>query len=57
MFDIDDLIVDLRAAVDETEPRRAIREVLARAPIGEPGAVAEALAPTEGGLAPPAPHR
>jgi predicted metal-dependent enzyme (double-stranded beta helix superfamily) len=49
MFDIDDLIVDLRAAVDETEPRRAVREVLERA-MSEPGEIAEAMDPQEGGI-------
>ena len=49
MFDIDDLIVDLRAAVEETEPRRAVREVLDRA-VSEPGEVAAAFDPQEGGI-------
>jgi len=49
MFDIDDLIVDLRAAVDETEPRRAVREVLERT-MSEPDEVAAAMDPQEGGI-------
>jgi predicted metal-dependent enzyme (double-stranded beta helix superfamily) len=31
MFDLDDLITDCRAAIAETEPRRAVKEVLERA--------------------------
>jgi predicted metal-dependent enzyme (double-stranded beta helix superfamily) len=49
MFDVDDLIGSCRAALAESEPRRAVREVVERA-VAEPGAVAEALAPREGGL-------
>src|ERR687897_713120 len=49
MFDIDDLIVDLRAAVDESEPRRAVREVLERS-LSEPDEIAEAMDPQEGGI-------
>jgi predicted metal-dependent enzyme (double-stranded beta helix superfamily) len=49
VFDLDELIADCQAAVAETEPRRAIREVLERSLSGA-GAVAEALAPTEGAL-------
>ena len=49
MFDVDELIGQCQEAIGETEPRRAIREVLARA-LADPGAVADALAPTEGGL-------
>jgi predicted metal-dependent enzyme (double-stranded beta helix superfamily) len=49
MFDIDRLIADCQAARDETEPRRAIREVLGRA-LATPSEIAEALDPTEGGI-------
>lgn len=49
MFDLDDLLGRCTEAVRETEPRRAIREVLARA-LSTPGAVADALAPTDAGL-------
>jgi predicted metal-dependent enzyme (double-stranded beta helix superfamily) len=49
MFDIDEFIGECRAAVAETEPRRAVRDVLARA-VSEPAAVGDALAPTEGGI-------
>lgn len=49
MFDIDQFIDDCQAARAETEPRWAMREVLARA-LDQPGAVAEALRPTEGGI-------
>jgi len=49
VFDIDELIGDCRRANGEAEPRRAIREVLDRV-VREPGAVADALRPTEGGL-------
>lgn len=49
MFDLDELIADLRRARAEDEPRRAIREVLDRA-LARPGEVADALDPTESGL-------
>ena len=49
MFDVDDFIGRCQQARAETEPRRAIREVLERA-LAAPDAVADALAPTEGGL-------
>jgi predicted metal-dependent enzyme (double-stranded beta helix superfamily) len=49
MFDLDEFLERCQEARQETEPRRAIREVLGRA-LRDPGAVAEALAPTEGGL-------
>jgi predicted metal-dependent enzyme (double-stranded beta helix superfamily) len=49
MFDIDDFIARCQEARAETEPRRAIREVFERA-LAAPDAVADALAPTEGGL-------
>ncbi len=49
MFDIEQFVGECRAARNETEPRRAIREVVTRA-VSKPGDVAEALHPTEGGL-------
>lgn len=49
MFDVDQLIADCRAALAESEPRRAVREVVARA-VARPGEVADALAPTQAGL-------
>jgi predicted metal-dependent enzyme (double-stranded beta helix superfamily) len=49
MFDIDQFVDDCRAAGDETEPRRAVREVMTRA-LARPGEVADALRPTQGGL-------
>lgn len=49
MFDLDQLIADCEEARADAQPRLAIREVLARA-LSRPAEVAEALAPTEGGL-------
>jgi predicted metal-dependent enzyme (double-stranded beta helix superfamily) len=49
MFDVDRFVADCIEARAETEPRRAMRELLDRA-LADPGAVADALAPTEGGL-------
>ena len=49
MFDLDDFLADCQQALAETEPRRAIREVLARA-VAAPGEVADVLAPTEAGF-------
>ena len=49
MFDVDDFLARCCDARNETEPRRAVREVLDRA-LDDPGAVADALAPTEAGL-------
>jgi predicted metal-dependent enzyme (double-stranded beta helix superfamily) len=49
VFDVDALVADCVAARTETEPRLAIRTVLERA-LADPGAVAEALRPAEGGL-------
>lgn len=51
MFDLDDFVDRCKAAVGETEPRRAIREVLDRA-LAAPAAVGDALQPTEGGITP-----
>ena len=49
MFDTEALIDDLRASLPESEPRLAVRDVLARA-MSDGGAVADTLRPTEGGL-------
>jgi predicted metal-dependent enzyme (double-stranded beta helix superfamily) len=49
MFDIDEFLGECREARNEDEPRRAIREVLARA-LERPDDVASALRPAEGGL-------
>jgi predicted metal-dependent enzyme (double-stranded beta helix superfamily) len=49
MFDVDQFLADCREARDEASPHRAIREVLDRA-LDEPDEIAEALAPTEGGI-------
>ncbi len=49
MFDVDDFLERCWAAVRETEPRRAIREELARI-VSEPGAVAEVMQPSQAGI-------
>jgi predicted metal-dependent enzyme (double-stranded beta helix superfamily) len=49
MFDIDEFLAECRQARNETEPRRATREVLTRA-LDRPGEVGDALRPTEGGI-------
>ena len=49
VFDVDAFVADCVAARGETEPRLAIRTVLERA-LADPGAVGDALQPTEGGL-------
>lgn len=49
MFDVDEFVSDCRAAGAEGEPRRAVREVLARA-VARPGEVGDALRPSEAGL-------
>jgi predicted metal-dependent enzyme (double-stranded beta helix superfamily) len=49
VFDVDAFVADCVVARGETEPRVAIRDVLARA-LAEPGAIADALQPAEGGL-------
>jgi predicted metal-dependent enzyme (double-stranded beta helix superfamily) len=49
MFDLDEFLVQCQDARAETEPRRAIREVLARA-LAAPDAVADALNPTQAGF-------
>ena len=49
MFDVDELVAEFQAALGETEPRRAVREVLDRA-LSSPNELAETLDPQEGGL-------
>jgi predicted metal-dependent enzyme (double-stranded beta helix superfamily) len=49
MLDVDDLLSSLQQARTETEPRGATRAVLERV-LADPGAVADALRPTEGGI-------
>lgn len=49
VFDVEDFVAQCQAAMQETEPRRAIREVLDRA-LTNPSAIGEALKPEEGGL-------
>jgi predicted metal-dependent enzyme (double-stranded beta helix superfamily) len=49
VFDADALVADFVAARDDPDPRRAVRAVLERA-VADPGAIADALRPTEGGL-------
>jgi predicted metal-dependent enzyme (double-stranded beta helix superfamily) len=49
MFDVDELLSQCRSAVAESEPRRAIKEVLERT-VADAGAVADAMRPQEGGL-------
>ena len=51
MFDIDEFIKDCQAAVAESEPRRAIREVLTRT-VSDPAAVAAGLKHDHAGIAP-----
>src|SRR3954468_3002208 len=49
MLDIDGLVADAKAAISETEPRRAVRELVERA-MRTPTEVGDALQPTRGGL-------
>ena len=49
MFDVDTLIEECRAAIKETDPRKAVREVLLRT-LEQPGNVAQALTKETGGL-------
>jgi predicted metal-dependent enzyme (double-stranded beta helix superfamily) len=49
VFDLDDFLAQCQSAIAETEPRRAIREVLDRA-LAEPSSITEVLAPAEGGI-------
>jgi predicted metal-dependent enzyme (double-stranded beta helix superfamily) len=48
-FDIDDFVTRCQEAQTESEPRRAIREVLGRA-LRAPADISRAMAPTEAGL-------
>jgi predicted metal-dependent enzyme (double-stranded beta helix superfamily) len=49
MFDVDELLGDLERVRLESEPRRAAREVMARA-VSRSDEIADALTPTMGGL-------
>ncbi|HEY5153711.1 MAG TPA: hypothetical protein VIJ47_03185 [Acidimicrobiales bacterium] len=49
MFDVDELVAHLEMALEESEPRTAAKEVLARA-MARPGEVAAMLAPPAGGI-------
>jgi predicted metal-dependent enzyme (double-stranded beta helix superfamily) len=49
VFDADELVAQCQAAVAETEPRRAVREILERT-VARGDEVAAALRPAEGGL-------
>jgi predicted metal-dependent enzyme (double-stranded beta helix superfamily) len=49
MFDVDGLIADCRAAIGETEPRLAVRDVLRRTVVNGTE-IGDALQPTEGGI-------
>ena len=48
-FDLDELLADCRAGLEESDPRRAIREVVQRA-MTRPDAVGDALQPQQGGF-------
>jgi predicted metal-dependent enzyme (double-stranded beta helix superfamily) len=48
-FDLDELLADCRAGLEESDPRRAIREVVQRA-MTRPDAVGDALRPQQGGF-------
>lgn len=50
MFDLEQFVSECQQANTETEPRRAIREVLDRA-LEDPTSVGDALRPDEGGIA------
>ena len=49
MFAVDDLVADCRAALTESEPRRAMREVLDRV-LARPSDVADVLGDQHGGI-------
>ena len=49
MFEVDTLVASCRESLVEGEPRRAVREILART-LERPGPVAERLGRSEGGL-------
>ena len=49
MFDVDQFCADCRGALEEDQPRLAVRELLDRA-LADPRAVADVMRPVEGGL-------
>jgi len=49
VFDLDAFLADFQEAAAETEPRRAMRELVTRT-VARPDAVADALRPKEGGI-------
>jgi predicted metal-dependent enzyme (double-stranded beta helix superfamily) len=49
MFDIDDFIINCQSAIAESEPRRAIKDVVQRA-VANGDDIADAFQPTEGGI-------
>ncbi len=49
MFDLDHFLSDCVGCLDEVEPRRAIRELLART-VSDPGPVADRMAPESAGI-------
>ena len=49
MFDVDNLIAEAKAALSETEPRRAVRELLERT-MSVAGEIGDTLKPQRGGL-------
>jgi predicted metal-dependent enzyme (double-stranded beta helix superfamily) len=49
MFDLDELVVECQAIPGEAEPQQAAREMLRRV-LADPGAVAGAFRPSEGGI-------
>ena len=49
MFDVDNLVVEAKAALKETEPRQAVRELLERT-LSKPDELGEAFQPRCGGL-------
>jgi predicted metal-dependent enzyme (double-stranded beta helix superfamily) len=51
MFDVDELVAACEAAIDDAEPRLAVREILARA-VADPSAIAESLPPDRAELVP-----
>jgi predicted metal-dependent enzyme (double-stranded beta helix superfamily) len=51
MFDVDALVADCQAAIEEPEPVLAVRDVLARA-VATPTAIAAALPPERAGIEP-----
>lgn len=49
MFDVEQFVGECTEASGEAAPRRAVRDILARA-LARPGEVGDALRPTEGGI-------